>query len=307
MAEFARAFITGYPIDRSLSPYIHHYWLQFYNLKGSYEAVPTSGESFPRFLADIGQKGFCGGNIAVPHKEAALALVARPTAEAASLGAVNMVWLEDGLLCGDNSNWQGFITNLDEYVAGWPSETALILGAGAFIRAVIYALLKRGFTRLVLAGSTREPLAALADFFRSKTKAKIEICALTDVNGVLPQAGLLVNTGGLALAPAAASLFAGVVGDSPGQAEEAGIEPKPFDFMDFSRVKPGTIAAESAATALQTPFLRAAAAAGLKTVDGLGMLLHQAVFGFERWFGQRPQVTAELRNYVAGIAARTSG
>ncbi|KAA6205388.1 MAG: shikimate dehydrogenase [Candidatus Tokpelaia sp.] len=305
MAEFARAFITGSPVDRSLSPYIHHYWLQFYNLKGSYEAVSTSEESFPRFLANIGQKGFCGGNIAAPHKEAALALVARPTVEAASLGAVNMVWLEDGLLCGDNSNWQGFIANLDEYAAGWPGKTALILGAGPFIRAVIYALLQRGFTRLVLAGSTREPLKALADFFQSKTKARIEICALTNVNEVLPQAGLLVNTGGLA--PAAASLFAGAMGDSPGQAEEAGIEPKPFDFMDFSRVKPGTIAAESVAQALPTPFLRAAAAAGLKTVDGLGMLLHQAAFGFERWFGQRPLVSPELRNYIAGIAARTSG
>jgi len=303
MAEFAKAFVTGFPVDRSLLPYIHHYWLQACNLRGSYEAVPTGGEAFPRFLADIGQKGFCGGNIAAPHKETALSLVAQAGAEAQGVGAVNMVWLEDGRLCGDDSNSRGFAANLDTYAGDWPCETALVLGSGAFARAVIYALLKRDVPHIVLADCRPEPITALAEFFRRQNKAKISVIGLADVHTVLPQAGLLVNVSGLALPLSMRPLQQNMAGDSPAEEEDSAAGQAFFDYMDFSRAPAGAIAAESAASVLQTPFLQAAGAAGLKTVDGLGMLLHQAVFGFERWFGRRPQVTAELRRTIAGQAA----
>lgn len=302
MAEFAKAFITGCPIDHALSPAIHHYWLQFYNLKGSYEAILTGVESFPRFLADMGQKGFCGGAIAPPHKETALSLTARPSAAAQGIGAVNFVWLEGAALCGGNSDWQGFTANLDAACGDWAGDAALVLGMGGTVRAVIYALLKRGFRRIILANRVRDKAAKLAEFFGRAARVKIELCSLDDVNACLPQVALLVNSGALGALPAAA-MPPSAGGDFPQQEDEAETALKPFGFIDFRRLPGGAAAADCVYAAAPTAFLQAAAAAGLKTADGLGMLLRQAAVGFEQWFGARPEVTEELRNYIIGKAA----
>lgn len=270
MAE-KKAFVTGHPIAHSRSPKIHGHWLAKYGIDGSYRAIDVAPADFAAFLASLGEKGFRGGNVTIPHKEAAFAGVARRDHAADEIGAVNTLWLEDGVLWGGNTDGHGFAANLDDYAPGWAANgPAVVLGAGGASRAVIHALKERGVSDIRIVNRTLARARELRDRFGAGVSAH----GADAVAGLLGDAGLLVNTTAL-----------GMHGNEGLSADPAGL-PDHAVVTDIVYVP------------LETPLLAAARARGLKTVDGLGMLLHQAVPGFERWFGKRPEVTPELRRMI---------
>lgn len=272
MAEACRrAFVCGHPISHSRSPMIHSHWLGEYGIEGTYTAIDVEPARFEDFLGGLQGAGLMGGNVTIPHKEAAFGLVKRRDEAAEVIGAVNTIWLEDGILCGGNTDAYGFAANLDDYAPGWDgSRSAVIVGAGGAARAVIQALKHRGMADIRIVNRTVERAAELADRFGAGVSAHgqgglRELCGNAD---------LLVNTTSL-----------GMAGNNGLAADPAWL-PNHAIVTDLVYVP------------LQTPLLAAAATRKLKTVDGLGMLLHQAVPGFERWFGRRPQVTPALRALV---------
>ncbi|RVD54724.1 shikimate dehydrogenase [Mesorhizobium sp. M2D.F.Ca.ET.185.01.1.1] len=270
MAE-KKAFVTGHPIAHSRSPMIHGYWLEKYGIDGSYQALDVRPEDFAAFLGSLEQSGLSGGNVTIPHKEAAFALVDRRDEAAEAIGAVNTLWLEEGVLWGGNTDGLGFAGNLDQYAPGWAANgPAVVLGAGGASRAVIHALKERGVKNIRIVNRTLPRARDLADRFGAGVSAH-EPDAVGDL---LADAGLLINTTSL-----------GMHGDATLSADPAGL-PDQAIVTDIVYVP------------LETPLLAAARARGLKTVDGLGMLLHQAVPGFERWFGKKPEVTPELRRMI---------
>ena len=266
-----QAFVVGWPVAHSRSPLIHRFWLERHGIDGAYrrEAVPPEG--IGAFLASLLERGFVGGNVTLPHKEAAFRACAEVTDVASKLGAVNTLWHDRGRLCGDNTDVYGFTANLDERAPDWRSgSTALVLGAGGAARGVIQALLAAGLQTVTVLNRTPERAAALAAQFGPSVRA----AGLDALDRLLPDAGLIVN------------------------ATSAGMEGAGALALDWSRAQAGAIATDIVYVPLITPFLRGASERGLAAVDGLGMLLHQAVPGFERWFGVRPRVDAELRSRV---------
>jgi shikimate dehydrogenase len=272
------ACLIGWPAAHSRSPLIHRYWLRKLGIEGGYviEAVPP--DEFKDFLFRLSLRGFVGANVTIPHKERALAL-SKPDDRARAVGAANTLWYQDGELCSTNTDVEGFIDNLDACAPGWDrAEDALVLGAGGASRAVVFGLLERGVKRVHVANRTIARAVALADQFG----AGVAPVAWDAIGDLLPSAGLLVNTTSL------------------------GMRGQPPLDLDVGRLPPHAVVADLVYVPLQTPLLEASRARGLKTADGLGMLLHQAVRGFELWFGQRPEVTAELRALVEADLANTA-
>ncbi|HTB04343.1 MAG TPA: shikimate dehydrogenase [Bradyrhizobium sp.] len=270
------ACLIGWPAAHSRSPLIHHYWLKTLGIEGGYniEAVPPEG--FAEFVLHLKAHGFVGANVTRPHKEHALAL-SKPDARARAVGAANTLWYEDGELRSTNTDIEGFVDNLDACVPGWDEATeALVLGAGGASRAVVFGLIERGIKRVHLANRTLERAGALADRFG----ANVLPVAWDAVADLLPRAKLLVNTTSL------------------------GMHGQPPLDLDTGLLPSHAVVADLVYVPLQTPLLAAARARGLKTADGLGMLLHQAVRGFELWFGERPTVTPELRALVEADLTR---
>jgi len=264
------ACLIGWPAAHSRSPLIHHYWLRTLGIAGGYviEAVPP--DEFKDFIFRLSLRGFVGANVTIPHKEQALAL-SQPDARARAVGAANTLWFEDGELRSTNTDVEGFINNLDASAPGWDAaEEALVLGAGGSARAVVFGLRERGIKRIHLANRT----IARAETLAKEFGPNVQPVTWDGINDVLPRAKLLVNTTSL------------------------GMHGQPSLDVDVARLPEGTVVADLVYVPLVTPLLAAAKARGLKTADGLGMLLHQAVRGFELWFGQRPEVTAELRALV---------
>jgi shikimate dehydrogenase len=264
------ACLIGWPAAHSRSPLIHRYWLRTLDIEGAYviEAVPP--DDFRDFVLRLSLRGFVGANVTIPHKERALEL-SKPDARALAVGAANTLWFKDGELCSTNTDVEGFVRNLDAAAPGWDNiEEALVLGAGGASRAVLFGLLERGIKRVHLANRTRERAEALA----KKLGEKVSPLAWEQAAELLPRAGLLVNTTSL------------------------GMHGQPALELDVGKLPSNAVVADLVYVPLETPLLAAARARGLKTADGLGMLLHQAVRGFELWFGKRPQVTAELRALV---------
>jgi shikimate dehydrogenase len=264
------ACLIGWPAAHSRSPLIHHYWLRTLGIEGGYviEAVPPA--DLRDFVLRLSLHGFVGANVTIPHKEAVLALSA-PDDRARAVGAANTLWFADGELRSTNTDVEGFLGNLDASAPGWEkAEDTLVLGAGGSSRAVLFGLLDRGIARVHLANRTVERAQALAKTFGSRV-VPVEWSAIGDV---LPRTTLLVNTTSL-----------GMHGQPPLQ-------------LDLARLPESAVVADLVYVPLVTPLLGAAQARGLRTADGLGMLLHQAVRGFELWFGKRPQVTPELRTLV---------
>ena len=271
MADLRNAFVCGHPISHSRSPLIHSYWLETHGIRGTYRAVDVPPDDFAAFVAKIADHGFVGGNVTIPHKEAALgaAAVHEPVAE--MIGAANTLWLEDGRLHTTNTDAYGFAANLDERLPGWEVEsTALVIGAGGASRAVLYALLERGFKTIHLANRTVARARELADRFG----ARVEPHQLEAMNELASEVGLVVNTSSL-----------GMKGD--------GDVP-----LDVSQLKPDALVTDIVYVPLMTPLLQRAKDRGLRIADGLGMLLNQAAPGFEKWFGVRPVVSEKLRNLV---------
>ncbi len=264
------ACLIGWPAAHSRSPLIHHYWLRTLGIEGGYniEAVPPEG--FAEFVLHLSSHGFVGANITSPHKERALALSV-PDARARAVGAANTLWYDGDVLRSTNTDVEGFIDNLDACAQGWDRvENALVLGAGGASRAVVFGLLERGIRHVELANRTVARARALADQFGSN----VHPLAWQAVADVLPRAGLVVN------------------------ATSLGMHGQPPLEIDVSLLPAQAVVADLVYMPLETPLLAAARARGLKTADGLGMLLHQAVRGFELWFGQRPVVTPALRALV---------
>ena len=270
------ACLIGWPAAHSRSPLIHHYWLRTLGIEGGYniEAVPPEG--FAEFVLHLSTHGFVGANVTIPHKERALAL-SKPDARASAVGAANTLWYEGGELRSTNTDIEGFINNLDACAPGWDAAAdALVLGAGGSSRAVVFGLIERGVKRVHLANRTVERARALADQFG----ASVQPVSWGAIGDLLPRAGLLVNTTSL------------------------GMHGQPPLEVDVSLLPSHAVVADLVYVPLETPLLAAARARGLKTADGLGMLLHQAVRGFELWFGQRPEVTPELRALVEADLTR---
>lgn len=272
MAETARrAFVAGHPIGHSRSPLIHRHWLARYGIDGAYDPVDVAPDDFPAFLDGLAAGGIAGGNVTIPHKEAAFRHVARRDAAADAIGAVNTVWLEDGTLVGGNTDAYGFAANLDDRMPCWrEAERALVLGAGGAARAILHALREAGITDIRLANRTRTRAQELAQGFGPN----VSVAEWQALDDAAAEAGLVVNTTSL------------------GMKGEGRID------LAMDRLSPDAIVTDIVYVPLRTPLLCAAGQAGLATVDGLGMLLHQAVPGFEKWFGVRPQVTEELRALV---------
>jgi shikimate dehydrogenase len=271
------ACLIGWPAAHSRSPLIHHYWLRTLGIDGGYviEAVPV--EDLRDFVLRLSLRGFVGANVTIPHKEAVLAL-SKPDARAQAVGAANTLWFEAGELRATNTDVEGFINNLDACARGWDAaEDALVLGAGGSSRAVVFGLLERGIRRVHLSNRTLARAETLATQFGSR----VQPVTWDRVDAVLPRAGLLVNTTSL------------------------GMKGQPALAVDVSRLPQTAVVADLVYVPLLTPLLAAARGRGLKTADGLGMLLHQAVRGFELWFGRRPEVTAELRALVEADLTKT--
>ena len=272
------ACVIGWPVGHSRSPLIHRYWLKRYRLAGDYVAKPVPPDAIDTFLRRFAASGFIGGNVTIPHKEAAFRAAAEASPVATALQAANTLWLADGVLHADNTDCHGFLANLDRHAPGWDcAGPAIVFGAGGAARAVIHALVGRRFDPVIVLNRTLARAEAIADHFGPPVIA----APLTDAARFVPDANLFVNT------------------------TSAGLDGAPPLTIDWRGAGAEAIATDIVYTPVQTPFLRAAADHGLKTIDGLGMLLHQAAPGFERWFGVRPAVDEALRQLVlADIAGR---
>ena len=265
------ACVIGWPIGHSRSPLIHNYWLKTYRIPGAYrrEAIPP--ERFPAFVRSLAANGYVGANVTVPHKETALACSV-PDDQARAVGAANTLWL-DRELRSTNTDVEGFLDNLDAGVPGWDRDgtPAVVLGAGGAARAVVYGLLERGIENVLVVNRSRERAQALQERFGDR----VRIAGWDERNARLGDAKLLVNTTTL------------------------GMQGQPDLALDVGRLPSDAVVAELVYAPAVTTLLRAAKARGLRTADGLGMLLYQAVRGFTLWFGKKPEVTEELRRLLA--------
>jgi shikimate dehydrogenase len=272
VTEAARAAcIIGWPVDHSRSPLIHNYWLKTYGIDGEYRREAVSPDHIDAFIQSLSRRGYAGANVTVPHKEAALALSV-PDDRARAVGAANTLWLDGGFLRSTNTDVEGFLNNLDACAPGWDRNLskAVVLGAGGAARAVVYALLTRGIEHIVIVNRT----ASRAEALRERFGEHLEVAPWDGLNEQLGDAALFVNTTTL------------------------GMNGQPELAADIGRLPRHAIVADLVYVPMRTPLIGRAKAGGLRTADGLGMLLHQAVGGFELWFGKRPEVTAQLRAVV---------
>lgn len=266
-----RACLIGWPAAHSRSPIIHKYWLKSFGIDGDYRIEAVKPEDFATFIAGLGERGYVGANVTLPHKEQALKL-ADADARARAVGAANTLWFDGGRLRATNTDVEGFVGNLDEASPDWDkaSDEALVLGAGGAARAIVYGLVERGIKTVHLVNRTLPRAEELARQFGESVKP----AAWDRIPALLPRATLLVNTTSL------------------------GMKGQPPLEIELSLLPASATVAEAVYIPLDTPLLIAARRRGLKTADGLGMLLHQAVRGFSLWFGKRPSVTPELRVLV---------
>jgi shikimate dehydrogenase len=273
MTAIRHAFVIGQPIAHSRSPLIHRHWLAEYGLSGRYDPIEVAPEDLGAFLDALRGSAFVGGNVTVPHKEAVFRLMAgRTDAVTAVVAAVNTLYFaEDGALAGTNTDVAGFLANLDAAVPGWDRGAghAVMIGAGGAGRGIAHALRTRGLAvRLV------NRTAARAADLAAHIGSGVEAVAWDDLSAALEGAGLLVNATSL-----------GMVG-------------KPPLTIDLARLPREAVVNDIVYVPMETELLAAARRRGNPVVDGLGMLLHQAVPGFARWFGVTPAVTPALRRIV---------
>ncbi len=267
-----RACVTGHPVTHSRSPLLHGYWLKAYGIEGAYERQDVPPEGAAEFYRNLAAHGYVGCNVTIPNKEIAFAALDEADQTAAALGAANTLWVEGGKLHGSNTDGYGFLANLDACAQGWDDarDEALVLGAGGASRAIIHALVSRGFGRIHLANRTLSRAEAVAEPYGGSVIPH----DFTQVPHLLKHADVLVNCTSL-----------GMKGQEP-------------LMLDLGPMPDHTVVTDIVYVPLMTPLLERAKARGLRVVDGLGMLLHQGVPGFERWFGVRPEVTAELHSLL---------
>jgi len=272
-----RACIMGHPVAHSRSPLLHGHWLETLRIDGAYDRVDLASEAFADFFRALRRHGYAGGNVTIPYKEAAFRLVDRREPAAAAIGAVNTVWYDSDVLVGDNTDWLGMIASLDAIHPGWDAaaQRVAVLGAGGAARAAAYGFLSRQLD-VAIVNRTRGRAQQIADQFGPK----ISVHERKDLPSVLATADVLLNATSLGMA---------------GQ--------EPLD-IDLAPLKRDAIVYDIVYVPLATALLKAARARGHRVVDGLSMLLYQAVPGFARWFGVTPTVTPELRALVAADIVR---
>ncbi|MDZ7927310.1 MAG: shikimate dehydrogenase [Agrobacterium sp.] len=268
------AFVVGYPIKHSRSPIIHSYWLKKFGIAGSYKAVEVAPDDFPHFIAALREQrpgGMVGGNVTIPHKEAVYRLADSPDELAEELGAANTVWMEEGRLYATNTDGYGFVSNLDERHPGWDqTDRAVVFGAGGASRAVVQSLRDRGISEIHVLNRTVERAREMADRFG----ARVFSHPMGALHEVMQGAGLFVNTTSL------------------------GMDGTEAPEIDFSPLAARAVVTDIVYVPLRTPILEMAEMQGIATVDGLGMLLHQAKPGFKKWFGGTPDVDESLRALI---------
>ena len=268
-----KACVIGWPIEHSRSPLIHNYWLKKHRIDATYEKKAIDPEHVAHFIAGLAVSEFVGCNVTIPHKEAAFRAVAETDKIAGRLAAVNTVYVRNGKVWGTNTDGEGFIASLyDAYPAfGLKDKTAIIVGAGGAAKAIIGALIDESVTRIGIINRTRERILDLQEQFGSQI-TEINEAATKDA---LATCDLLVNTTSLGM--------------------EGGMELA----LDIRHVKRNALVADIIYVPLETALLAKAKQLGHPVLGGLGMLLHQAVRGFELWFGVKPEVTKELHDLVA--------
>lgn len=273
MINFPRAGVIGNPISHSLSPKLHGHWLRRYGIAGSYEAIQVKEDALQDTLRSLPEQGFVGLNVTLPHKVAVLQLADQLTDRATLIGAANtLTFKDDGRIFADNTDGYGFLENLRQGAPGWDAKAgpALVFGAGGAARAIIVSLIEAGVPEIILTNRTRPKAEALrADF-----GARIRIVDWVQSGTMLSDAATVVNTTSLGM--------------------RGGQEFR----VSLDGLRSSAVVTDIVYNPLRTKFLDAAAEKGCTTVDGLGMLLHQGVPGFERWFGKRPEVDDDLRRAV---------
>ncbi|HXF54571.1 MAG TPA: shikimate dehydrogenase [Hyphomicrobiaceae bacterium] len=273
------ACVMGWPAKQSRSPKLHGYWIRRYGIDGDYRVAEIPPEEYPAFVKNLAKNGYVGGNVTMPHKDAALAL-SEPDERARAVGAANTLWLENGRLRSTNTDVEGFIGALDANAPGWDRSTdsAVVLGAGGASRAVVFGLLERGIKTVHVVNRTAEKAAAV----RQRFGDRVHPARWEDLPRLLQGAKLLVN------------------------ATSLGMKGQPELNIDLAPLAKDAVVADIVYVPLKTKLLEAAERRGLRTSDGLDMLLYQAVRGFTLWFGVKPEVTRELREMLAADVMKSS-
>ncbi len=266
------ACVVGWPVKHSRSPVIHRFWLNELGIEGDYVIHPVEPDAAQDFFGSFAASGFVGCNVTVPHKEAAFAACDRRDKAASATGALNTVWLENGKLVGSNTDPVGFLANLDAETPGWDAKPgeAIVLGAGGAARAIVWALITRGFAPVHVANRSLDRAQLLAEKFGPRVRA----AAWNELPSLLRRARFLVNTTTL------------------------GMEGQPPLRIDLAPLALDVVVNDIVYVPAETPLMAQARGRGNRVAGGLGMLLHQAVPGFERWFGKRPVVSPALRAAV---------
>lgn len=276
-----RAGVVGHPVKHSRSPIIHGYWLEQFGINGRYDRYDVKPEDFSHFVKTLLEQGLQGVNVTIPHKEAAFLALDEATERARRLKAANTLWFENGKLWGDNTDSIGFLANLDQGHPGWDinAKSALILGAGGAARAIIAGLQERNIEKITIVNRTRERAEELA----LMSGGQVAVAEWSKLSFQLESADLVVNTTSL------------------------GMSGQPDLDLSLDPLGKNALVTDIVYVPLETNLLKQARLRGNPVVDGLGMLLHQAVPGFEHWFGKRPVVTDALRHlvedHITGIRA----
>lgn len=270
------AGVIGDPISHSLSPRLHGHWLSKYNINGEYKAFHVTAEELPSFIKSLSENGVAGINVTVPHKEDVLKLVDKVDEKARKIGAVNTVYFEKGKMIGSNTDGIGFLTHLKQTTKNWKAENgpAVIIGAGGAARAALVSLLDDGVTEIRLTNRTKERAENVVKEIGDKRIRIIDWDAREDA---LDGAALVVNVTTL-----------GMAGQRP---LELSLDNLPKSASVYDIVY----------SPLETEFLKNARYRGNETIDGLGMLLHQAAPGFQKWFGVYPEVDKDLKDHILKV------
>ena len=267
------AAVLGHPINHSKSPKLHNYWLSLFDIDGHYIPLDIDPRNFENSIRALSGLGFVGANVTIPYKEKVLKIADKISDRAAIIGAANtLTFLQDGRIYADNTDGYGFLQNIKCKYNDWTAGegTSVVFGAGGASRAILGALIEDGANEVILANRTR----SRADQLRSDFGAKIKVVDWMKVQNYLSDASTVIN------------------------ATSLGMDGKAELPIPLQGLKKNTLVTDIVYTPLNTPLLENAAKRGCRTVDGLGMLIHQAIPGFERWFGMKPDVSENLRKLL---------
>ena len=268
-----KSCVIGWPVSHSRSPLIHSYWLKQFGIDGSYTRQPVAPSALSAFIEGLSDAGYAGCNVTLPHKEEVYPLIVPADASTEKLAAVNTVYLQEGRIYGTNTDGEGFINNLMSSQPGLllKNSRTVVLGAGGASIAIINALLEQGVAEVAIANRT----LGKAHLLRARFGSRVVPVVWETAANQLSECSLLVNTTSL------------------------GMKGQPDLMLDLSHLQSGAVVTDIVYTPLRTTLLRRATQHGYGIVEGLGMLLHQAVRGFSLWYGKTPRVTRELYDIVA--------